>query len=94
MGKELIRASADQVKRLSLELGGHAPFIVFEDADLEAALDGAIASKFRNAGQTCICANRIYVQRSIHQPFIEGLAKRIAALWSATGASRASRSAR
>ena len=66
VGKELIRASADQVKRLSLELGGHAPFIVFEDADLETALDGAIASKFRNAGQTCICANRIYVQRSIH----------------------------
>jgi succinate-semialdehyde dehydrogenase / glutarate-semialdehyde dehydrogenase len=80
VGKDLIRASADQVKRLSLELGGHAPFIVFEDADLEAALDGTIASKFRNAGQTCICANRIYVQRSIHQPFIEGLAKRVAAL--------------
>jgi succinate-semialdehyde dehydrogenase / glutarate-semialdehyde dehydrogenase len=80
VGKELIRASADQVKRLSLELGGHAPFIVFDDADLEAALDGAIASKFRNAGQTCICANRIYVQRSIHKPFLEGLAKRVAAL--------------
>jgi succinate-semialdehyde dehydrogenase/glutarate-semialdehyde dehydrogenase len=80
VGKDLIRASADQVKRLSLELGGHAPFIVFEDADLEAALDGAIASKFRNAGQTCICANRIYVQRSIHKAFIDGLARRVAAL--------------
>ncbi len=80
VGKDLIRASADQVKRLSLELGGHAPFIVFEDADLEAALDGTIASKFRNAGQTCICANRIYVQRSIHKAFIDGLAKRVAAL--------------
>jgi succinate-semialdehyde dehydrogenase/glutarate-semialdehyde dehydrogenase len=80
VGKDLIRASADQVKRLSLELGGHAPFIVFEDADLEAALDGTIASKFRNAGQTCICANRIYVQRSIHKAFVEGLAKRVAAL--------------
>jgi succinate-semialdehyde dehydrogenase/glutarate-semialdehyde dehydrogenase len=80
VGKDLIRASADQVKRLSLELGGHAPFIVFEDADLEAALDGTMASKFRNAGQTCICANRIYVQRSIHKAFVDGLAKRVAAL--------------
>ena len=80
VGKDLIRASADQVKRLSLELGGHAPFIVFDDADLEAALDGTIASKFRNAGQTCICANRIYVQRSIHEAFIDGLARRVAAL--------------
>ncbi len=80
VGKDLIRASADQVKRLSLELGGHAPFIVFDDADLEAALDGTIASKFRNAGQTCICANRIYVQRSIHKAFIDGLARRVAAL--------------
>jgi succinate-semialdehyde dehydrogenase/glutarate-semialdehyde dehydrogenase len=80
VGKDLIRASADQVKRLSLELGGHAPFIVFEDADLEAALDGTIASKFRNAGQTCICANRIYVQRGIHDQFVKGLAKRVAAL--------------
>jgi succinate-semialdehyde dehydrogenase/glutarate-semialdehyde dehydrogenase len=80
VGKELIRASADQVKRLSLELGGHAPFVVFDDADLEQALDGAMASKFRNAGQTCICANRIYVQRGIHQEFLDGLARRITAL--------------
>ena len=80
VGKELIRASADQVKRLSLELGGHAPFIIFDDADLEAALDGTIASKFRNAGQTCICANRIYVQRGIHDEFMAGLEKRVRAL--------------
>src|SRR4051812_32881928 len=80
VGKELIRASADQVKRLSLELGGHAPFVIFDDADLEQALDGTIASKFRNAGQTCICANRIYVQRGIHDAFLDGLARRIAAL--------------
>jgi succinate-semialdehyde dehydrogenase/glutarate-semialdehyde dehydrogenase len=80
VGKELIRASADQVKRLSLELGGHAPFIVFDDADLEAALDGTIASKFRNAGQTCICANRIYVQRGIHEEFMAGLEQRVRAM--------------
>ena len=75
VGKELIRASADQVKRLSLELGGHAPFIVFDDADLEQAVDDAMASKFRNAGQTCVCANRIYVQRSIHGEFVKELAQ-------------------
>jgi succinate-semialdehyde dehydrogenase / glutarate-semialdehyde dehydrogenase len=80
VGKELIRASADQVKRLSLELGGHAPLIVFDDADLDAALAGAMASKFRNAGQTCVCANRIYVQRGIHETFVDGMARRIAAL--------------
>jgi succinate-semialdehyde dehydrogenase/glutarate-semialdehyde dehydrogenase len=66
VGKELIRKSADQVKRLSLELGGHAPYVIFEDADLEEAVDGLIASKFRNAGQTCICANRTYVQSGIY----------------------------
>lgn len=80
VGKELIRRSADQVIRLSLELGGHAPFIVFDDADLEGALEQLMASKFRNAGQTCVCANRIYVQRRIHRAFLEGLAKRTAAL--------------
>ena len=80
VGKELIRASADQVKRLSLELGGHAPFVVFDDADLEAAIEGTIASKFRNAGQTCICANRIYVQRGIHDEFIKGLARKVTEL--------------
>src|SRR5699024_4050234 len=61
VGKQLMRQSADTMKKISMELGGHAPFIVFEDADLEKATDGAIASKFRNAGQTCVCANRMYV---------------------------------
>jgi succinate-semialdehyde dehydrogenase/glutarate-semialdehyde dehydrogenase len=71
VGKLLIRGSADQVKKVTMELGGHAPFIVFEDADLDAAVRGAINSKFRNAGQTCICANRIYVHESIAESFLE-----------------------
>ncbi len=61
VGRILMRQSANTVKKLALELGGNAPFIVFEDADIDAAVDGALVSKFRNAGQTCICANRIYV---------------------------------
>jgi succinate-semialdehyde dehydrogenase / glutarate-semialdehyde dehydrogenase len=69
VGKILVEKSAPQLKKLSLELGGHSPFIVFEDADLELAATGAIASKFRNAGQTCICANRIYVHRSVYEKF-------------------------
>lgn len=69
VGKMLVTKSAAQLKRLSLELGGHAPFIVFEDADLEAAAVGAVASKYRNTGQTCVCANRIYVQRSVVDKF-------------------------
>ncbi|GAB7387951.1 NADP-dependent succinate-semialdehyde dehydrogenase [Bacillaceae bacterium] len=69
VGKELLKGAADQVKRVSMELGGHAPFIVFEDADLEKAAEGAIASKFRNTGQTCICANRLYVQESVAEEF-------------------------
>ncbi|MBK8027387.1 MAG: NAD-dependent succinate-semialdehyde dehydrogenase [Chloroflexi bacterium] len=69
VGKILIRNSAATVKRISLELGGNAPFIVFDDADLDAAVKGAIASKFRNNGQTCVCANRIYVQRGIYDRF-------------------------
>jgi succinate-semialdehyde dehydrogenase/glutarate-semialdehyde dehydrogenase len=69
VGKELVRQSADTMKKVSMELGGHAPFLVFEDADLEKAAEGAIASKFRNAGQTCICTNRIYVQESICEEF-------------------------
>ncbi len=80
VGKDLIRRSADQVKRLSLELGGHAPFIVFDDADLGAALEQLMASKFRNAGQTCVCANRIYVQRGVYREFLEAFAARTAAL--------------
>jgi succinate-semialdehyde dehydrogenase/glutarate-semialdehyde dehydrogenase len=80
VGKLLIRKSADQVKRLSLELGGHAPFIVFEDADLEVAAAGAVASKFRNTGQTCVCANRIYVQRSVIEKFSKIFVEKVKAL--------------
>lgn len=70
VGKELMKQSAQTVKKLSLELGGHAPVIILEDADLDKTVEGVIAAKFRNAGQTCICANRIYVQESIYQAFI------------------------
>jgi succinate-semialdehyde dehydrogenase/glutarate-semialdehyde dehydrogenase len=80
VGKELIRLSADQVKRLSLELGGHAPYVIFDDADLEPAVDGLIASKYRNAGQTCVCANRTYVQRGIYKDFLDLLAEKVAKL--------------
>lgn len=73
VGKQLITQCAADVKRVSLELGGNAPFIVFEDADLDAAVAGAIASKFRNAGQTCVCANRFYIQQSIYDKFCEKL---------------------
>jgi len=80
VGKMLAARCAATVKRVSLELGGNAPFIVFDDADLERAVDGAIASKFRNAGQTCVCANRFYVQQGIHDAFVGRLAERVAAL--------------
>lgn len=80
VGKSLIRRSADTVKRLSLELGGHAPFIVFDDAGFSRAVEELVASKFRNAGQTCVCANRVYVQRGIYGPFRDALAARIGAL--------------
>jgi succinate-semialdehyde dehydrogenase / glutarate-semialdehyde dehydrogenase len=78
VGKELIRLSAGQVKRLSLELGGHAPYLIFDDADLEEAVDGLIASKFRNAGQTCVCANRIYVQGGIYDDVVRLLGEKVA----------------
>ena len=80
VGRILLRQSADTVKKLSLELGGNAPFIVFDDADLEAAVEGAMASKYRNAGQTCVCANRIYVQSGIYDAFAEKLADRVRGL--------------
>jgi succinate-semialdehyde dehydrogenase/glutarate-semialdehyde dehydrogenase len=80
VGRILLRRSAEQVVRVSLELGGHAPFIVFDDADLDAAVAGAMASKFRNAGQTCVCANRFLVQRGVHDAFVERLAAAVAAL--------------
>ena len=73
IGQLLMRQSADTVKKLSLELGGNAPFIVFDDADLDAAVEGAMASKFRNSGQTCVCANRLYVQDKVYDAFVEKL---------------------
>jgi len=78
-GRVLMRQSADTIKKLSLELGGNAPFIVFDDADIDAAVEGAIASKYRNAGQTCVCANRIYVQDSVYDEFARKLAARVEA---------------
>lgn len=69
VGSLLMRGAADSVKRLSLELGGNAPFIVFDDADLDLAIEGALVSKFRNGGQTCVCANRILVQASVYDAF-------------------------
>ena len=80
VGKDLIRASADQVKRLSLELGGHAPFVIFDNADLDDAVDQLIASKFRNAGQTCVCANRVYVQRGVYDAVVSKLGAKVAAM--------------
>ncbi|HRK42194.1 MAG TPA: NAD-dependent succinate-semialdehyde dehydrogenase [Gemmobacter sp.] len=80
VGRILMRQGAAQIKKLSLELGGNAPFIVFDDADLEAAVQGCIASKFRNAGQTCVCTNRIYAQAGIHDAFAARLAQAVAAL--------------
>jgi succinate-semialdehyde dehydrogenase/glutarate-semialdehyde dehydrogenase len=77
VGRILMRQSADTIKKLSLELGGNAPFIVFEDADLDAAAEGALMSKYRNAGQTCVCANRIYVQDSVYDAFTAKLAAKI-----------------
>jgi len=74
VGRILARQCAPGIKKLSLELGGNAPFIVFDDADLDSAVEGALASKYRNAGQTCVCANRLYVQAGIHDRFVARLA--------------------
>jgi succinate-semialdehyde dehydrogenase/glutarate-semialdehyde dehydrogenase len=74
VGRILMRQCASTVKKLSLELGGNAPFIVFDDADLDSAIEGAMVSKYRNAGQTCVCANRLYVQSSVYDGFVERLA--------------------
>ncbi|HEX7560261.1 MAG TPA: NAD-dependent succinate-semialdehyde dehydrogenase, partial [Usitatibacter sp.] len=79
VGRILMRQSADTIKKLSLELGGNAPFIVFDDADLDAATEGALASKYRNAGQTCVCANRIYVQEGVYDKFAAKLAEKVKA---------------
>ena len=80
VGKLLMRQSAGTVKKVALELGGNAPFIVFDDADLDKAVEGALAAKFRNAGQTCVCANRLYVQAGIHDRFVAALAEAVAKL--------------
>jgi succinate-semialdehyde dehydrogenase / glutarate-semialdehyde dehydrogenase len=73
VGRLLMKQSASTIKKLSLELGGNAPFIVFDDADLDAAVEGAIISKYRNAGQTCVCANRLFVQAAVYDAFAEKL---------------------
>jgi succinate-semialdehyde dehydrogenase/glutarate-semialdehyde dehydrogenase len=80
IGKELMRQCAGTVKKVSLELGGHAPFIVFEDADIDAAVEGAMQSKYRNAGQTCVCANRILVHESVHELFAAKFTERVKSL--------------
>ena len=80
IGKELMAQSAATVKKVALELGGNAPFIVFDDADIDAAVEGAVASKYRNTGQTCICTNRFLVQSKVHDAFVEKLTAKVAAL--------------
>lgn len=80
VGKLLMRQAASTVKKVALELGGNAPFIVFDDADLDAAVAGAIAAKFRNMGQTCVCTNRLYLQAGIHDRFVSAFAKAVATL--------------
>jgi succinate-semialdehyde dehydrogenase/glutarate-semialdehyde dehydrogenase len=77
VGKMLMAQSADTLKKLSFELGGNAPFIVFDDADLDTAVAGAIASKFRSSGQTCVCANRLFVQSGIYDKFSEAFAEKV-----------------
>ena len=80
IGKELMVQAASTVKKVALELGGNAPFIVFDDADIDAAVEGAVASKYRNTGQTCICTNRFLVQDKVHDVFVEKLSAKVAAL--------------
>lgn len=80
IGRLLLAQSAPTVKKVSMELGGNAPFIVFDDADIDAAVEGAMVSKFRNTGQTCVCANRIYVQAGVYDAFVEKLATAVQAL--------------
>jgi succinate-semialdehyde dehydrogenase/glutarate-semialdehyde dehydrogenase len=85
VGTELYRQSAATIKKLGLELGGNAPFIVFDDADLDAAVEGALIAKFRNNGQTCVCANRLYVQEGVYDAFAEKLSKAVGALKTGNG---------
>jgi succinate-semialdehyde dehydrogenase / glutarate-semialdehyde dehydrogenase len=89
-GKRLMAACAGTLKSVSLELGGNAPFIVFDDADLDAAVEGALASKYRNAGQTCVCANRLLAQAGIHDAFVDKLAAAVSRSMSATAWMRGS----
>jgi succinate-semialdehyde dehydrogenase/glutarate-semialdehyde dehydrogenase len=86
VGKILMRQAAEGVKKMGLELGGNAPFIVFDDADLDAAAEGAIISKFRNMGQTCVCANRVYVQQGVYDAFVEKFSRKVAELKVGNGA--------
>ncbi|KQV41360.1 NADP-dependent succinate-semialdehyde dehydrogenase [Rhizobium sp. Root1204] len=85
IGAELYKQSASTIKKLGLELGGNAPFIVFDDADLDAAVEGALIAKFRNNGQTCVCANRLYVQDGVYDAFAEKLAAAVGALKTGNG---------
>lgn len=85
VGRILMEQCASTIKKVSLELGGNAPFLVFDDADVDAAVEGALIAKFRNAGQTCVCANRIYVQAGVHDAFAAKLAERVAAMKVADG---------
>lgn len=80
VGKQLMAQCAGTVKKVSLELGGNAPFVVFDDADIDAAVEGAMASKFRNTGQTCVCANRLYVQEGVYDKFAQKLGEKVAAM--------------
>jgi succinate-semialdehyde dehydrogenase/glutarate-semialdehyde dehydrogenase len=80
VGRILMAQSAPSIKKLSLELGGNAPFIVFDDADIDSAVEGAMASKYRNAGQTCVCANRIYVQDGVYDAFVKKFAEKVKTL--------------
>jgi len=80
VGRILMKQCAPTIKKMSLELGGNAPFIVFDDADIDSAVEGAMISKYRNAGQTCVCANRLYVQDTVYDPFVEKLAAKVAAI--------------
>ena len=80
VGRILMAQSAPSIKKLALELGGNAPFIVFDDADIDSAVEGAMASKYRNAGQTCVCANRIYVQDAVYDEFVQKFAHKVKAL--------------
>lgn len=89
IGAELYRQSAPTIKKLGLELGGNAPFIVFDDGDLDAAVEGALIAKFRNNGQACVCANRLYVQEKVYDAFASKLAAAVGELKTGNGSTKA-----